>query len=145
MLLHAFINFQVEFFKCYLVSILLVVTYKCYDDCRFGYCGHFLLVRIILFNPCLMCDWMVVIYECFTYTNTLYTSVWYEWVKYVCKHNMIITNVCVSGDEISHGFGTSFLCSCGSLVYVLYSYYLFLIVSLHSKISTLWFSIYDWV
>ena len=35
----------------------------------------FLLERIILFNPCLMYDHLVVIYKYFIYANTLYVSV----------------------------------------------------------------------
>ena len=99
----------------------------------FLYLRCFLLAWIILYHPCLMCDRLAVIYEYFVYTNTLYAPVCSEWVTYVCirsfrsdknylfwfSHNIIIPNACASGTAILDSFGTSFLCSCGSLVYFL--------------------------
>ena len=52
----------------------------------FFYYKRFLPAGIILVNPCLMCDRMAIIYECFAYANTLYASIRYEWVTYVCIH-----------------------------------------------------------
>ena len=76
MLLHLFINFHVCLtLNPYLVSNLLVVSYKCYVGEGFGYYKRFLLARKVLFDPCLMCDFLVVIYEYFAYSYTFYSSV----------------------------------------------------------------------
>ena len=52
--------------------------YECYSGSRLGYYNCFVLARLILFIPCLMCDRLDVIYKFFAYVNTLYVSVWSE-------------------------------------------------------------------
>ena len=49
------------FYLC-LMSNLLAVTYEYYVGSCFGHYNYLLLAEIILFNPCLMCDRMAIIY-----------------------------------------------------------------------------------
>ena len=89
-----------------------------------------------------MCDLLAVIYKCFAYTNALNASVWSKWDigASICSdyqkhdsccfiHHMIIHIVCVISVDILNEFVISFVCSCGSLVNVLYSSYQYFIFS----------------
>ena len=103
-----------------LVSHLLSASYECYVGQHFGYYKHFLLAKLILFNPCLMCDPLVIFYEYFAYAYKLYASVWSE-KGHGCLHlfllsnkiihvglfTIIIPNTCIKRAGVFNDFGKS--------------------------------------
>ena len=105
---------MINFNSC-LASNLLGVTYECYIDQRFVYYKRLLFARIILFDMFLMCERLAVIYECFSYANTLHASVRLETghccihsfllaKNHLCWiiHDIILPNACVSGADVSN-------------------------------------------